>query len=78
MAKPSVLPRVFGAPGGRALPPTVCLATVRFAGPALAPGALRTAELSPPVAPLAPECCLALAAVIAASPHRPKSSFDIA
>jgi hypothetical protein len=55
-----------------------CLATVRFAGPVLAPGGLRTAEPSLPVAPPALEYCLALADAIPASPSRPKSSCDIA
>jgi hypothetical protein len=57
---------------------------VRFAGPArlvaqvLAPGALRTPELSLLVSRLAQERCLASANAIPASPRRPKSSFDIA
>jgi hypothetical protein len=46
-------------------------------GPVQAPGALRTAELSLPVAPQAQECCLALADAIPALPRLPKSSFDI-
>jgi hypothetical protein len=46
-----------GAPGGRALPSTACLATARLEGPVLAPEALRTAELSQPVPWPGPACC---------------------